>query len=226
MAGKVPSWESELWSYLSSGDGEHCPAYNSCENRKKGGWCPSNNVDRITRLLDEGHFDLGKYDSIGSGECGRVFQLVGKIAEQFLKKGGVHRPPVPNELVSLADAHHPIEIRLVPLKVYHSAIWHLREGWIIQLSKDDELGRKRFSLFHEVFHILAHSKTTPVFRKVGCTQGCFNELLADYFGGCILMPTEWVTEKWVEVKDLDRMVEIFDVTKPLMWLRLREIGLI
>jgi len=40
------------------------------------------------------------------------------------------------------------------------------------------------------------------------------------------MPTEWVMEKWVEVKDLGRMVEIFDVTKPLMWLRLRELGLI
>jgi len=226
MAGKVPSWESELWSYLSSGDGENCPAYSYCENRKKGGWCPSDNVGRITRLLDDAHFDLGKYDSIGIGECGRVFQLIAKIAEQFLEKGRVQRPPVPNELVLLADAHHPIEIRLVSLKAYHGAIWHLREGWIIQLSKDDELGRRRFSLFHEVFHILAHSGATPVFRKIGCIQGSFNELLADYFGGCILMPREWVMEKWVEVKDLDRMVEIFDVTKPLMWLRLRELGLI
>jgi len=40
------------------------------------------------------------------------------------------------------------------------------------------------------------------------------------------MPREWVKEKWTEVKDLGRMTQIFDVPKALMWLRLREIGLI
>jgi len=183
-------------------------------------------MDCITRALDDGRFNLGKYDSIGSGECGRVFQLVEKKARQCLKQGRVHHPPVPNELVLLADEHHPIEIRLVSLKAYHGAIWYLKEGWVIHLNKDDEPGRRRFSLYHEAFHILAHCRVTPVFRKIGRNHGSFNELLADYFGGCILMPREWVTEKWIEVKDLDRMAEIFDVTKPLMWLRLRELSLV
>ena len=44
-----------------------------------------------------------------------------------------------------------------------------------------------------------------MFRKRGTKEGSFNELLADYFATCILMPKEWVTEKWVEVKDLDRV---------------------
>jgi len=44
-----------------------------------------------------------------------------------------------------------------------------------------------------------------VFRKRGTKEGSFNELLADYFATCILMPKEWVTEKWAEVKDLDRV---------------------
>ena len=85
---------------------------------------------------------------------------------------------------------------------------------------------KRFTLFHEGFHILAHCRTMPVFRRRGAIQGSFNELVADYFAGCILMPREWTEEKWSEVEDLGRMAEIFDVPKSLMWIRSRELSLI
>jgi len=61
----------------------------------------------------------------------------------------------------------------------------------------------------------------PVFRKRGTKGGSFNELLADYFAICILMP-----KKWAEVKDLDRMAEIFDVPKAVMCIRLKRLGLI
>lgn len=57
-------------------------------------------------------------------------------------------------------------------------------------------------------------------------QGSFNELLADYFAICILMPRQWVREKWAEVKHLNRMVEIFDVPKPAMYIRLKQLGLV
>lgn len=65
-----------------------------------------------------------------------------------------------------------------------------------------------------------------MFRKRGTKEGSFNELLADYFAGCILMPREWVKEKWAEVKNLRSMAEIFDVEEPLMWIKLREMALI
>ena len=68
--------------------------------------------------------------------------------------------------------------------------------------------------------------TIPVFRKRGAIGGSFNELLADYFAMCTLMPRQWVREKWAEVKDLDRMAEIFDVPKPAMCVRLRQLGLV
>jgi len=50
--------------------------------------------------------------------------------------------------------------------------------------------------------------------------------LADYFAICILMPRQWVREKWAEVQHLDRMVKIFDVPKPAMCVRLRQLGLV
>ena len=229
MAGKLSRWESELWSYVSNGDGERCPLYSHCQVRRGGGWCPDEDREEFNRLLDSERFSFSSCDFIKCVECGRVFELVEMLARKYLKRGRVHHPPVPTELVLLTDEQHTIETRLLPLKAYHGAIWRLREGWVIQLKDDDAADLNRFTLFHEVFHILAHCRATPatpVFRKRGARRGSFNELLADYFAMCILMPREWTKKKWAEVKDLDRMVQIFDVPKSAVAIRLKYLGLI
>ena len=226
MGRKIPRWEAELWSFISSGDGEHCPFYNHCHIRQGGDWCPDDNRERLNQLLDFEQFHLINYNSIKCGACGGIFKMVEMLAQKYLIIGRVSCPPVPTELILLADEQHTIEVRLVPLKAHHGAIWRLREGWIIQLKGDAAAASKRFTLFHEAFHILAHSKTTPVFRKKGVKVGSFNELLADYFAICILMPREWVKEKWAEVGDLDGMAETFDVPKPAMCIRLKDMGLV
>ena len=225
--GKIPEWEAELWSYVSSGDGISCPIYNYCQSRLGGGWCRSDNLDYIAQLLDDRQFSATKYDLVSKGgKCGRIFQLVERQAQKYLKIARVQCPPVSTELISLADERRSIEVRLVPLRNYRGAIWYLNDRWIIQLNENDTLRRRRFALFHEAFHILAHLKATPVFKKSECGAGSFNELLADYFAGAILMPREWVKDKWAEVKDVGRMEQIFDVPRALMWFRLREIGLV
>ncbi len=226
MAEKIPRWESEMWSYLSGGDGMHCPFYDDCHIRQTGKWCPDDNKERLAQLGDETQCKLSKCNFIECGTCGGIFRMVEMLAQRYLKKGGVHCPPVPSEIVSLVDEKHPIETRPLPLKAYYGAIWRLSDSWIIQIRNDETPATQRFTLFHEAFHILAHCRTTPVFRKRGSLQGSFNELLADYFAACILMPREWVKEKWSEVKDLDRMAEIFDVPKSAMCIRLKRQGLI
>jgi len=225
--GKIPKWEVELWSYISGGDGISCPACNYCQWRLSGGWCRSDNLDYIAQLLDDRQFSATKYDLVcKGGKCGRIFQLVERQAQKHLKIAMVQCPPVPIKLVSLADERRSIEVRLVPLKIHHGAIWGLKGKWVIQLNINDTPAGRRFALFHEAFHIIAHSKATPVFKKREYGAGSFNELLADYFAGAILMPREWVKDKWAEVGDVGMMAQIFDVPKALMWFRLREIGLI
>lgn len=225
---KVPRWEIELWSHVSNGDGTSCPLSNCCQRRGRGGWCPDGNKEKINYLLDEREFNLHSYDFIGSeaeGIC-RLGQLVEMLAQKCLKIGKVCSLPVSTGIVSLADAQRCIEIRTLPLKSYHGAIWRLNDGWVVQLKDGDTPAEKRFALFHETFHILAHCGGTPVFKKRGLEQGSFNELLADYFASCILMPREWVKEKGTEIKDLDRMAEIFAVPNPAMCIKLRWLGLI
>jgi Zn-dependent peptidase ImmA (M78 family) len=195
---------------------------------KKSGWCPDEHRERINRLLDEGQFNLRNYDFIeaGHGRQCRLAQLAETLAQKYLKMGEAHHPPVPAEIIKLLDQQHAVEVRQLPLKVYHGAIWSHNDEWVIQIKDNDAFTTKRFTLFHEAFHILAHCRSSPVFRKRGSVVGSFNELLADYFALCTLMPREWVKEWWARVEDLDRVAEIFAVPKSAMCIRLRQLGLI
>jgi hypothetical protein len=224
----IPKWEAELWSYISSGDGMSCPLYDRCQFRERGGYCIGESRERLNELLDERQFHLDSYNFIkaeGKRRC-RLTQLLETLAEMYLRMGKVSCPPVSTELVKVFDQQHIVEIRQLPLKAYHGAIWSQKKDWVIQVKDNDAASTMRFTVFHEAFHILAHCRTSPVFRKRGSVLGSFNEMLADHFALCILTPREWVKEKWAEVKNLDRMTEIFVVPKSAMCIRLRQLGLI
>jgi len=224
VAQRIPRWESELWSYISSGDGVHCPLYGYCQARQREGWCLADYVGYVNQLVDANCSNLSDYASTAKS-C-RIFKLIEMLALRCLKKGQVDYPPVPTELVSLADEQCAIEVRLVPLTAYHGGIWHLNGTWIIQLNKNDSSPIRRFTLFHEAFHILAHRRASPVFRKRGLETGCFNELLAEQFAIFTLMPSKMVRRKWAEVNDLTKMTEIFDVPESVVWFRLKSLHLI
>jgi hypothetical protein len=225
---KVPEWEAELWSYVSHGDGMRCPIHDHCRTREMGGLCPDDSRERLRWLLDKKRVKLSDYDFVEAeaGRKCRVILLLEKLAGTYLRKGKVFRPPVPTELVRLFDQQRNIEVRNLPLKAYHGAIWHQADGWVIQVKDSDSPPTMRFTIFHEAFHVLAHCRTTPVFRKRGSSTGSFNEWLADAFASSILMPREWVGAKWAEVGDLARMAEIFVVSKPAMCMKLRQLGLV
>ncbi len=227
-SGKIPRWEAELWSYLSKGDGMSCPLRNQRQVMEKSTWCPDEYRERLNQLLDERRFNFRSYDFIGSeanGIC-RLCQLVERLAEAYLKIGNALRPPVSTKLVKMLDPQNPVEIRKLKLKAYHGAIWPQQDRWVIQVKDSDTAPTMRFTIFHEAFHILAHCRTNPVFRKRGSVVGSFNEFLADHFAFCMLMPRGWIKEKWAEINDLDRMAEIFAVPKSAMCIRLRQLGLI
>lgn len=226
MAVQIPKWETNLWSFISCGDGMQCPLINYCDVRRSGGWCPNDYMGKINRLLDSKRFHLQNYSIVPYGQCEHVFGLVEMLANRYFELGQVHSPPVPMELIYLFSKGKTIEVHTVPLKTCHGALWHLKNRWVIQLSTFDTTAMRRFILFHEAFHILAHYRANPVFRKRGASRGDFNEFLADVFASHLLLPEIWVKQKWTEYHDLNQMVKTFYVPKPVMCIRLRRMGLV
>jgi hypothetical protein len=230
MKRKSPEWESELWSHLSNSDGIKCPVYSSCRLEQKKAGCFSED-DRHLKLLaefidkDELVNDDQTYPIPRFPKCpgtGRIFQLVGRLALKYLQEARINRPPVPTGLISHVDSDTPIEVRQVPLKAYHGSVWQLHDKWVVQLNTNDSFARQRFTLFHEIFHIMAHSKATPVFKKAGYQrEGTFNEMLADHFAAVCLLPEKLVRKTWPGIKDLEKMAAVFEAPKPLTWLALK-----
>lgn len=239
VTGKTAKWESELWSYLSSGDGINCPLHDNCKLKQNGGLCLDDQKDKLGRLYggatlsvdfdSERIDDFSKvvgHDFLENWKPGPIFQLVERLANKYLEQSNITQPPVPAQIIDTFDIDRPVEIRPVSLKAYQGAVWYTDGSWVVHLNNQEPPVSQRVTLFHEIFHIIAHTKSTPVFRQRGIREGFFNELLADYFAGCILTPRKLVAEKWAEVNELKRMTEIFQVTELAMWFRLKTMRLL
>jgi Zn-dependent peptidase ImmA (M78 family) len=229
MERNLPKWEQKLWSYVSSGDGMHCPFYQRCPLRRRGIECADESREKLAELFYHGDdFNPVEYSCISwlHDRSWGLFKLVEKLANRLLKKLRIHRFPVSENVVYRLGAGQAVEIRYIPMKACHGALWHRDGRWIIQVNKNDDLKTQRFTIFHEAFHILAHCRTQPVFRKMGLMRGSYNELLADFFAVCMLMPKEQVKQQWQQVKDLNAMADLFKVPKSAMWYQLKENDLI
>ncbi len=224
---------TELWSCVGAGDGVCCPLYSDCGFRKRGGWCLSEQYEylnlcysRLARLEHDGTLSPADCNCINVGPTCQTLRLVEFPAENFIRRGGILCPPVPASLAMLADKPNNIEVRTVPLKFYRGGLWRLDGKWVVQLSSNEDPAARRFFLFHEIFHILAHHKTTPVFSRVDSEGKFFNEGLADHFALSVLAPPRWVKREWAKFKDISRMAAYFDVPYIVMFIALRLLSLV
>jgi len=158
--------------------------------------------------------------------CCWVLAEVETLANEHLAEAGISNPPVPSELINIFDKSSKIEVRLVPsLKTLHGAVWHLDREWIMQLNARDHRRHRRYTMFHEAFHI-AYRIINPAFKETELSHISFNEVLADHFATCLLMRKEWIEECWPRVQGLGGMADIFDVPIRQMRKRLSQLGLL
>jgi len=229
MREDINSWERELWHDIDAGDGDTCPLYDSCEIRRNGHWCIVDHKEfmgDMSYLINSNEIDPSRGCVLRMLKHGRIFNLVESLANRYLDLANITSPPVPESLIEYIGQPDVIEIRLVPLASYHGALWYLDNSWIVQISSNDDYRVRRLTVFHEAFHILAHTNGTPVFRKINSKKGAFNELLAEYFAYNMLMPETWVRNTWAQVKDIDKMAEIFAVPQSTMITTLSSLQLI
>jgi hypothetical protein len=228
-------WESVLWSFVKRGNGRDCPGVDSCQQGKKTNICFNGESQRernkrIHRFLDSDFIDpdslIKTPDLPGCLELGKITDLIIKLAQKYLDVCWDGSLPVPDNIVVKAPDNLPIETRYVPLKANYGAIWRVDGIWLIHLNSNSSPVRQRFTFYHEIFHILTHCNCDAVFKKSKDDDKYFNELLADYFAGSILMPYDSVTAKWLEIKDINVMADLFNVPISIMYGNLRRRRLI
>ncbi len=109
-----------------------------------------------------------------------------------------------------------------------SGLTHWHNGrWLILLNGDEPETRQRFSLAHELKHVIDHSS-----RDYTCwddrmqTANQKGERLADYFAACLLMPKRHVKSLWGKYRNVQVLADRFSVSSAAMSVRLSQLGLL
>jgi Zn-dependent peptidase ImmA (M78 family) len=168
-----------------------------------------------------------------------LFSLAKRKARKLLQKAGVVGPPVPvADLAALAGA----EVQYEPFDGELSGMIMRREGRaLIGINTKDSLGRQRFSLAHELDHLLLHrsesfhldSKHPIRFRDARSSTGeDVDEVEANQFAAELLMPEGFLARDVQEVAGEEaevatqRLAERYQVSDQAMSIRLSVLGYI
>jgi hypothetical protein len=225
MGGLPPNSERLLGVILT--DGRHC----KCRDEDS---CPHAGSEWCHHLVrKDGGARTSKPELTNTYQClygektGCCWVLadVEELSSEYLARAKVSTPPVPSALIDVFDKSRKVEVRLVSLKALHGVVWLMEKGWVIQLNSRDPHRVRRYSMFHEAFHI-AYRITCPACDKVEVSRTSFNEVLADHFASCFLMPKKWVEEHWPIVQDVQGMADRFDVPLSQMKKRLNQLKLL
>lgn len=101
--------------------------------------------------------------------------------------------------------------------------------WIILINRDEAQVRQRFSVAHELKHILDDQATNHLHRRglLASGQGWLTERICDWFAANLLMPRLWVKRAWVSgSQDPIVLARLFEVSLDAMRIRLHQLGLV
>lgn len=104
-----------------------------------------------------------------------------------------------------------------------------RGAWRIAINRDEPAVRGRFTLAHELKHVLDASHEDAIYRHLpnGPGRARHIEAVCDHFAASLLMPRSWVKRLWGEgVQDLGLLAQHFDVSQQAMLIRLQYLGLV
>lgn len=112
----------------------------------------------------------------------------------------------------------------------------------IVVNSNESRRRQRFTAAHELAHYLLHGDLLDdrgklnrhvdiLFGEGAATNppepfAPFHEVQANRYAADLLMPDELVRQKFAELRDIQRVADLFDVSRRAMEIRLETIGLI
>jgi hypothetical protein len=151
-----------------------------------------------------------------------------RIAElqsiRFLELVGVREAPVPERAITELPRLHVEHMSPFPV----SGATHWSSGqWLVALNGSEPRVRQRFSLAHELKHIIDHRFAGLIFESFAVEdRPMLVEQICDYFAGCLLMPRSWLKSAYGNgVQHLPTLAKRFDVSQAAMQVRLNQIGL-
>ena len=146
-------------------------------------------------------------------------------ALKLLELTGTIGGPVHERIIAELPRIH-VE-RMSPWPVSGATHW-VNGRWIIVLNGAEPVVRQRFSLAHELKHIIDHPFVDTLYRGIPeADRHDFIERTCDYFAGCLLMPRPWLKRAWTGgTQHLPTLARQFHVSLAAITTRLNQTGII
>jgi hypothetical protein len=146
-------------------------------------------------------------------------------AHRFHALMRITEPPFPEQAIEYLPRVH---VRYVKARNLSGAIRWTGGAWQIVINRDATWGRMRYSLSHELKHLLDHSLRQTIYKdsRFGSAESAA-ERAADYFAACLLMPRAWVRRCFYDegFHDPRVLARRFQVSATAMRYRFDQLGL-
>jgi hypothetical protein len=155
------------------------------------------------------------------GEGLRVAELQ---ANRLLEASSIREPAVPEAVVT--DLPRVTVERVSRIPVSGSVRWS-KGLWLISLNRGEPRPRQRFSLAHELKHVIDApfgEVLYPDWRGLSAYDR--TEQVANHFAACLLMPKAWVRRAYFDrgYVSLPTLAARFEVSQAAMRYRLESLG--
>jgi Zn-dependent peptidase ImmA (M78 family) len=150
--------------------------------------------------------------------------LAERQATILLRRSGVDSPAVPTSVITELPF---LTVGSRPLLNSSGATKWVKPQWVIVLNSLEPQTRQRFSLGHELKHILDHGRVATLYGAGANERSAAVEHACDYFSACLLMPRTWVKNAYAGgIQDVFDLAELFEVSPQAMQVRLLQLGIV
>jgi hypothetical protein len=187
-------------------DGQH--------DDQRGGSGPGQNVlGALRRLAPPGHVSFRQ-----------ALKLADTQASHLLRHAHVRSWPTPT---AITDAVHRLRVTYEHLPSSGMCFWDGR-SWVICIARDEPTARQRFTIMHELKHIIDYGSDARLYRGHGRLSPAQQaERAADYFAGCLLMPKRLLRRAWrAGHRQPAALARLFEVSTRAVEVRLAQLGLV
>jgi hypothetical protein len=155
------------------------------------------------------------------GEGLRVAELQ---ANRLLEAASIREPAVPDSVVTSLPRVTVERVSRIP--VSGSVRWS-KGLWLISLNRSEPQVRQRFSLAHELKHVIDApfgEVLYPDWRGLSAHER--TEQVANHFAACLLMPKAWVRRAYFDLGNMNvsGLAARFGVSQAAMRYRLESLG--
>ena len=147
-------------------------------------------------------------------------------AQRLRQLLGNDEPAITNEQIHTIPGVHIEDVADLGVS---GATRRVGDLWIILTNRNEASVRQRFTIAHEIKHILDDQAVTHLQKHRQGTghPSWLTERICDYFAACLLMPRMWVKRAWTTgTQDEADLAKLFNVSVDAIRIRLQQVGLI